>query len=148
MIPGFFQTIQKDAVLLAQPKNAKADKETEFKVSVAGIRAIGALAMAFGTIITVAAMPYLFSSTVAFTIIAAVGVAAYAVGHDVFVLGNNIEKDKKGLGIMNELRAGLASMKSRDQEIETRLTPFTNGMFFQTLVHTIIISETKKALAK
>jgi hypothetical protein len=147
MIPDFSNQVQKDIVTLTQERSQEINKnreETEKKVGFATIRAIGALAMAFGTILTIAAMPYVFTSTLAFVFFAAVGVAAYVAGHDVFVFGLNAEKMRDGYSLMQGLRQQIASFKGNDKNIEERLKPFTDGMILQTFVHQYMITESKK----
>lgn len=100
MIPGIFNHLQKDldTVLNVDPAKAHSRQEKdrlEILVGFAGTRVFGAVCMGLGTLITFSAIPvFVLTGAISQLIL---GVAIYAIGHDVFKFCLNTEKHLNSL---------------------------------------------------
>ena len=95
IIPNFFYTVQYAAIELISKKPPTVDPTqiaTNNKIrKIAIAHLTGAAIMAVGTVITLAALPYVITTTLGSVLLAALGITVYAAGHDIFVMANNAQ---------------------------------------------------------
>lgn len=91
MIQGFFTTMQSDWSLLSDKmnNNVSGDKETQRRVDLAAMRFFATVGMGIGIVFALKALPLFAASTIAGLLALGLGVAVYAIGHDVFVIAKN-----------------------------------------------------------
>lgn len=108
-------------------------------VQMAAQRMIGVFAMAVGVITGLAALPYLFTTTLGFVLMSAIGVSLFAAGHDLFVMANNLQH-KIGLQT-DQVMASIAANNDNSRAVVQQLT---NETFLQPL---LVARLTQQAMA-
>lgn len=133
IIPNFFHTVQCAAIELFSKKPATTDQAQIAlnnkikKIAIAHLA--GAAVMAVGTLIGLAALPYVLTTTIGFTLLATLGVAIYAVGHDVFAMANNAQWTKSEL-----VQLAVPMINYGCDPLIAMQRAMTSGTFFQPLI--------------
>lgn len=93
MINGFFHTIQRDLINVAQAINndAPRNQEQNERISMAALRIIASATMGVGSLIAVSTLSFFAAAPVSAVLTVAIGVGVYALGHDVFILAQRFE---------------------------------------------------------
>ena len=137
IIPNFFHTVQNAAITILSPTPIPADDEQEQlavnekikKIAIAHLA--GAAVMAVGTLISLAALPYVVTTTIGFALLATLGVAIYAIGHDVFTLANNAKLTQQNIEQLTAQIIARGQISDQENALPYLLTYAT---FFQPII--------------
>lgn len=124
MINGFFHTIQRDLINVAQAINSEAPhQEQNERISMAALRIFASATMGVGSLIAISTLSFFAAAPVSAVLTAAIGVGIYALGHDVFILAKRFEEENNPLNVIENRARGLF----RDVGNLFRRNPVGNG---------------------
>lgn len=127
--PSFADATQMIQILAGSKTAVHPDRVlSDSNIQMAAQRMIGVFAMAAGAITTLAALPYLFTATLSFVLMSAIGVSLFAAGHDLFVMANNLQK----LGLQTD--SAMASIAVNTENSRAVLQQLTAGTVFQPIL--------------
>lgn len=124
MINGFFHTIQRDLINVAQAINSEAPhQEQNERISMAALRIFASATMGVGSLIAISTLSFFAAAPVSAVLTAAIGVGIYALGHDAFILAKRFEEEDNPLNVIENRARGLF----RDVGNLFRRNPYGNG---------------------